>query len=145
MGTTLTGAYTVGPEVIIAHVGDSRAYLYHDGRLTQLTRDHTLAQEYLDLGLPAARSWYHILTNCLGGPERGVRVEFHHFRLSDGDRLLLCTDGLSDMIGNEEIAGILGQHSHPQEATQALVDRALERGGKDNVTVVLAHYAMTGP
>jgi protein phosphatase len=143
MGTTLTGAYTVGPEAFIAHVGDSRAYLYHEGKLTQLTRDHTLAQACLNLGLPVpSRSWYHKLTNCLGGDGEAVHVEFHHLRLADGDQLLLCTDGLTDMVSDEEIARILGQAAHPREKTKALVDRALECGGKDNVTVVLAEYAM---
>jgi protein phosphatase len=143
MGTTLTGAYTVGPEAFIAHVGDSRAYLYHEGKLTQLTRDHTLAQACKDLGLTVpSRSWHHKLTNCLGGDGEAVHVEFHHLRLADGDQLLLCTDGLSDMVPGEEIARILSQAAHPREKTRTLVDRALERGGKDNVTVVLAEYAM---
>jgi protein phosphatase len=143
MGTTLTGAYTVGPEAFVGHVGDSRAYLFHAGKLTQLTRDHTLAQQCLDLGMEApARSWHHVLTNCLGGSAKEIQVEFHHFRLADGDRLLLCTDGLTDMVPDPEIAGILGQHPSPQQATQALVEKALERGGKDNVTVVLAQYSV---
>lgn len=143
MGTTLTGAYTVGPEAFIGHVGDSRAYLYHAGELTQLTRDHTLAQEFLDLGLPVLKkSWYHTLTNCLGADEKEVRVEFHHLHVADGDRLLLCSDGLTDMVPSEEIARILGQAIHPQATAQALVDLALACGGKDNVTVVVAHYAV---
>lgn len=146
MGTTLTGAYTVGPEAFIAHVGDSRAYLYHEGRLTQLTHDHTWAQQCLDAGLPVpSRSWYHKLTNCHGGgPDKELHVEFHHLRLADGDQLLLCTDGLTDLVSNEEIAPILGASTYPQETVQTLVDRALERGGTDNVTVVLAHYALKG-
>ena len=145
MATTLTGAYTVGPEAFVAHVGDSRAYLFHDGKLTQLTRDHTLAQQFLDAGLPvASRSWYHVLTNYLGGAEPAAEVDFHHFRLGDGDQLLLCTDGLTDLVRNEEVADILGRHTHPQETAQALVDLALARGGKDNVTVVLAQYAVKG-
>jgi protein phosphatase len=143
MGTTLTGAYTIGSEAFIGHVGDSRAYLYHEGRLTQLTRDHTLAQECLDAGVPvASHSWHHVLTNCLGGPGKYVHVDFHHLRLADGDQLLLCTDGLTDLVPSDEIASILGRHSHPQQAAEALVQRALECGGKDNVTVVLARYAM---
>jgi protein phosphatase len=146
MGTTLTAVYSVGPEAFVGHVGDSRAYLCREGKLTQLTHDDTLAQHCLDLGLPVpSRSWYHKLTNCLGGPEREVRVEFHHLRLADGDQLLLCTDGLTDLVRDEEIASVLGRHAHPQEAARALVDLALERGGHDNVTVVLAHYALKGP
>jgi protein phosphatase len=141
MGTTLTGAYTVGPEAFIGHVGDSRAYLFRQGRLVQLTRDHTLAQQCVDAGLPvASRSWHHVLTNCLGGGEHRVQVEFHHLRLEDRDQLLLCTDGLTDLVSDPEIAHILGEYTHPPDATQALVDRALARGGKDNVTVVLGHY-----
>ncbi len=145
MGTTLTGAFTVGPEAFIAHVGDSRAYLFHAGQLIQLTRDHTLAQEYLDVCLPVvSRSWHHVLTNYLGGPEQQVQVEFHHVHLADGDQLLLCTDGLSDLVANKEIAEILGRHNSPQATVQTLVDLALERGGKDNVTVILAHYEVKG-
>jgi protein phosphatase len=145
MGTTLTGAYTVGPEAFIAHVGDSRAYLHRAGKLTQLTRDHTLAQACLDAGVPVAeRSWYHTLTNYLGGPERELAVDFHHLRLADGDHLLLCTDGLTDLVAGDEIARLLSQPTLPQARTQALVDLALERGGKDNVTVVLVQYGMDG-
>jgi protein phosphatase len=143
MGTTLTGAYTVGLEAFIGHVGDSRAYLYHEGKLTQLTRDHTLAQDCLDAGLPVpCRSWHHRLTNCLGGSEQELWVDFHHLHLTDGDELLLCTDGLSDMVPSEDINGILGLQTSPQEAAEVLVARALECGGKDNVTAVLAHYAL---
>jgi serine/threonine protein phosphatase PrpC len=146
MGTTLTGAYTVGPEAFVGHVGDSRAYLCRAGRLTQLTRDHTLAQEALDAGMPTvAKSWHHMLTNSLGGTDREVRVEFHHIHLTDGDRLLLCTDGLTDMAPDDDIAGVLARHADPQAAAQALVDLALERGGKDNVTVILARYELAGP
>jgi serine/threonine protein phosphatase PrpC len=141
MGTTLTGVYTVGPEVFIGHVGDSRAYLYHQGTLTQLTRDHTLAQAYLDMGLPVLhRSWHHTLTNCLGAGNQELRVEFHHLHLNDGDQILLCSDGLTDMVSDEEIARILAGNAPPQETSQTLVDLALEHGGRDNVTVILAQY-----
>jgi protein phosphatase len=142
MGTTFTGAFMVGPDAFIAHIGDSRAYLFHAGKLTQLTRDQTMAQACLDAGLPAPRSWYHRLTHCLGGPEQHVQVEFHHVHVTNGDQLLLCTDGLSDMLSREEITQALARTTHPQEAAQALVAAALERGGKDNVTVIVANYAM---
>ena len=100
----------------------------------------------LDEGLPVpSRSWYHTLTNCLGGSEEQIQVEFHHFCLADDDRLLLCTDGLTDLVPNPEIADILGQHAHPQEAVQTLIDLVLERGGTDNITVVLGHYTLKGP
>ncbi len=147
MGTTLTGVYTVGPEAFVGHVGDSRAYLIRGGTLTQLTHDHTLAQEYLDLGLPVlCRSWHHKLTNCLGGgPGRDLALEFHHLRLEDGDRLLLCSDGLTDMVPDDELAPLLARAADPQETARALVEAALAHGGRDNVTVVLAHYAFLGP
>jgi protein phosphatase len=141
MGTTLTGAYTVGPHAFIGHVGDSRAYLYRAARLTQLTRDQTLAQDCLDAGLPVpSRSWYHRLTNCLGGPGKDLDVEFHHVSLENDDQLLLCTDGLTDMVPDEQIAVVLGKRTTPAEKVHTLVDMALERGGKDNITVVLAQY-----
>lgn len=143
MGTTLTGVYTVGPEAFIAHVGDSRAYVYRAGKLTQLTRDHTMAQDCLDSGLPVpSKSWYHTLTNCLGGHDQDLNVEFHHLTLENDDQLLLCSDGLSDMVSAEEIASVLGRNAPPQEAAQALVDLALHHGGRDNVTVVLARYSI---
>jgi protein phosphatase len=143
MGTTLTGAYTVGSEAFIAHVGSSRAYLFHAGILTRLTRDHTKAQDALDAGLPvASQSWYHTLTNCLGGKGQPVWVEFHHVRLADGDQLLLCTDGLTDLVLDEEIAEVLVRGAPPREGVQALVTLALARGGRDNVTAILARYEM---
>jgi serine/threonine protein phosphatase PrpC len=82
------------------------------------------------------------LVNCLGGYDENVHVETMHLPLVHGDRLLLCTDGLSDMVADAEIASILSQHPAPEEACQALVDAALEYGGKDNVTVVLGCVAM---
>ncbi|HEY1377097.1 MAG TPA: protein phosphatase 2C domain-containing protein [Gemmataceae bacterium] len=146
MGTTLTGAYTVGPEAFVAHVGDSRAYLHRAGRLTQLTRDQTLAQQCRDMGMPVLKaSWHHVLTDCLGARDHDVHVEFHHLRLADGDRLLLCTDGLTDMVSDGDIAEVLGRDAHPREAARALVDRALERGGLDNVTAVVARYELADP
>ncbi len=142
MGTTLTGAYTVGPDAFIGHIGDSRAYLYHDGKLTQITRDQTLAQECLDAGLPAPRSWYHRLTSCLGASEQDVQVEFHHVHLTNGDQLLLCTDGLSDMISKADMVQVLRQQLQPDAKARALIDLALQVGGRDNVTVIVAEYSL---
>ena len=109
----------------------------------ELTRDHTLAQDYIDRGFPVlARSWHHKLTNCLGGDDREIYVDFHHFHLDDGDQLLLCTDGLTDLVRDEEIAAFLSPAADPQAAAQALVNLALDRGGKDNVTVIVAQYTL---
>ncbi len=145
MGTTLTAASLVEGEVFIVHVGDSRAYLFRAGELTQLTRDHTLAQQLLEKGLlgPEEAKVHrsrHILTNAIGGMP-GVTGEIVKLRLTDGDRLLLCTDGLNDMVGDDRIAELLGTYARPEEACQALVAAALARGGRDNVTVIVAAYA----
>ena len=143
MGTTLTGIYTVGTEAFIAHVGDSRAYLFRQRKLAQLTRDHTLAQAAMDLGVPVlSHSWYHALTNCLGAADRPAQAEFHHLHLSDGDHLLVCSDGLSDMVPDEQITAILAQPSTAHDKANALVQQALDNGGKDNVTVIVARYLL---
>ena len=143
MGTTLTGAYTIGMEALIAHVGDSRAYRFRAGVVERLTRDHTLAQEMLDTGGPPPNpSMHRVLTNCLGGTGQELKVDFHYHRFQDGDRLLLCTDGLSDMVVDADISRTLAGNPDPQEACAALVDLALEHGGRDNVTAVLADFAL---
>lgn len=143
MGTTMTAALIVGADAFVAHVGDSRAYLFRGNRLERLTRDHTLAQHLVDKGALAnieegGRFMQHALVNCLGAKHQNVDVDFCHVRLSDGDRLLLCTDGLSDMVNDPEIARILGETPSSAEACKRLVDQALENGGEDNVTAVLA-------
>jgi PPM family protein phosphatase len=145
MGTTLIAATVVSGDVFMLHVGDSRAYLFRDGELSQLTRDHTLAQHLLDAGVlqPAQAKVHHsrhVLTNALGGTP-GVKGEIVKLRLADGDRLLLCTDGLSDMVGDEQIAELLRAHPRPEEACRALVSAALDHGGRDNVTVIVAAYS----
>jgi len=146
MGTTLTLAYTIGTEAIIAHAGDSRAYRHRrDGTLERLTRDHTLAQELADFGAIRPEEverhrLRHVLTNCLGGPGPGVDPDIAHVRLADGDGLLLCTDGLSDLVTDAEIAETLSAVADPDAACAALLDRALDRGGRDNITVVLGRY-----
>ena len=145
MGTTVTVCYTTGPELFVLHAGDSRAYLYRGGALRRLTRDHTVAQEMIDAGMAepesaAVRSERHVLTNYVGAGNVAVDVEHH--RLADGDRLLLCTDGLTDLVSEVEIAALLEAHPRPDEACRALVDRALDGGGRDNITVVLACYTI---
>jgi serine/threonine protein phosphatase PrpC len=142
MGTTLTGAYLIGAEAFIAHVGDSRAYLYRNGILRRLTRDHTVAQDMIDSGntRPEAVT-HHMLTNCLGGMDRDLHVDFQQVHLEDCDRLLFCTDGLTNMVPEEQIAGTLKAHPEAQDACRVLVEQALEQGGKDNVTVIVASFA----
>ena len=144
MGTTLTAAYTMGPDAVIAHIGDSRAYHFRDGILTQLTHDHTLAQEMVDAGaaLEDTIGYRHVLTNCLGGGNDHVSADVTFLTLHDRDGLLLCSDGLNLHVSDEEICDILAENDIPQTACEALVQRALDRGGKDNVTAVLARYTI---
>jgi protein phosphatase len=132
------------------HAGDSRAYLYRDGRLRRLTRDHTLSPSMIDAGIveegsPAERQSRHILTNCLGGPHSGLEVDVDHHRLATGDCLLLCTDGLTQHVEDAEMVSVLERHPVPEDACRDLVDLALERGGKDNVTAVLGRFEFSGP
>jgi protein phosphatase len=145
MGTTLTLACSLGRDLIIGHAGDSRAYLFRDGQLLRLTRDHTMVQALIDLGAihpteAATHPRRHVLLNVVGASGIPVRVELDQLTLVDGDQVLLCTDGLSDMLPDTAIAEVLGQSRPSNGACQALVDLALEAGGKDNVTVVLGRY-----
>lgn len=148
MGTTLTLGYSSGTDLYILHAGDSRAYLIRDGEIKRLTRDHTLAEWFLESGLASPTSDFvhrsrNVLVNCLGGEDFSVDVDFHHQTLQDGDRILLCSDGLSDMVNDATIHGILADHERPEPACRALVDAALEKGGRDNITVVLAQYSVS--
>jgi protein phosphatase len=145
MGTTMTLAFSLGKEMFIAHVGDSRAYRLRDGQLERLTHDHTLVQGLVDRGLvrpadAATHPMRHVLLNVLGTQGDPVHVEIHRLQLADGDQILLCTDGLTDMIPDTAIVEALGQSGSAQEVCQALIDLALDAGGKDNVTVVLGRY-----
>ena len=145
MGTTLIGALTIGMDAFIAHVGDSRAYIFRRGRLHRLTRDHTLAEHLVADGIlhsiDEARSGFRsTLVNCLGGIFEDVQVDTCHVPLQNNDQLLLCTDGLTDMVSEADIAQILAATTPTQVTCQALVDAALANGGRDNVTAVLARY-----
>lgn len=147
MGTTLVVSYSVGDNLFIIHAGDSRAYLLRGGYLEPLTRDHTLAQLLVESGQirpeeVGTHSKRHVLTNYLGGPSPGVKAEIHQFRLVDDDRVLLCSDGLTEMVPDELIAETLRRHPEPETACRALIERALEAGGTDNITVVLADYSI---
>lgn len=145
MGTTLTVAFSFGADLFLTHVGDSRVYLFRQGVLHRLTRDHTLAQELVDCGvispdeLPTHRL-RHVLTQAIGMGDGGSKPEVQRLGLADGDRLLLCTDGLTDMVEDETIANELQRAASADAACHALLDLALERGGKDNVTVIVAGY-----
>jgi PPM family protein phosphatase len=141
MGTTLTAAYVDGDEVALAHVGDSRAYLLREGELTQLTRDHTLVDELVRRGrLTEEEAAEHpqrsIITRALG-PEPDVEVDTFTQPLRDRDVLLLCSDGLTSMVSEANIADILRKTTSLGDAGRALVKAANDAGGRDNITVVL--------
>ena len=147
MGTTLTGVLTAGMDAFVVHVGDSRAYLYRQGSLHRLTKDQTLAELMASTGLiasvdEAATRFRNTLISCLGGNFDHVEVETSHITMEDGDHLLLCTDGLTDMVSEADIAGILAHSSTAQTRCQELIDAALNGGGRDNVTVVLGKYSI---
>ena len=142
MGTTLT-AGTLGTDgnLVIGHVGDSRAYLFHGGELTQITDDHSLVEEMVRTGeLTPEQAESHpqrsIITRALGiDPE--VEVDVYPVQLGVGDRVLLCSDGLTTMVRSEDIAGILEREPDPERAAQLLVDAANAAGGEDNITAVV--------
>jgi len=150
MGTTLTVTYSVGVDLFIIHLGDSRVYLCREGQLQQLTKDHTVAQAMADAGYIAAEEVRHhrkrhVLTNFLGGHHGKVKGDVRWLRLRDGDRLLLCSDGLTDMVDDDSIVRILQKHDKPVDAAQALLAQALNRGGLDNITIIVARYGIPAP
>ena len=141
MGTTLTAIRHEGNVLRLAHVGDSRAYLLRDGTIQRLTKDHTVVERLVDEGrLTAEEADIHpqrsILTRALGVDE-SVQVDQGAIEPHVGDRLLLCSDGLTGVVGEEEITRILTDHAEPQEAADSLVDAANEGGGQDNITAVV--------
>jgi PPM family protein phosphatase len=141
MGTTLTAAKVTGDEVSLAHVGDSRAYRMRDGELEQLTKDHSLVAELERSGQITAEAAEHhpqrsIITRALG-PEPDVQVDTYTLTGRDGDVFLLCSDGLTSMISDEEVGSILRSSGSLEESADTLVRAANQSGGKDNITVVL--------
>jgi PPM family protein phosphatase len=145
MGTTLTAAIVGDDEVSFGHVGDSRAYLLRDGRLSQLTRDHSLVAELERSGQISAEAAEHhpqrsIITRALG-PEPDVEVDTYTLAARDGDVILISSDGLTSMISDEEVASILRAGGTLEEAADALVRAANQSGGRDNITVVLFRLA----
>jgi serine/threonine protein phosphatase PrpC len=145
MGTTWTSAHVFATGAIIVHIGDSRAYLFNGSELELITHDQTLGQNMADVGLPeqSASRFRNVLTNCFGGNKEDVQAEVYQTQFRSGDRLLLCTDGLSDMVTDTQIADILKSELVAQTACDRLVELALDAGGKDNITVVLCDVLET--
>ena len=145
MGTTLTVAVSLGANLLIGHVGDSRAYLLRGSRLHQLTSDHTLAQALIDAGIAnpedsGTRAMRHILTAALGSTGARSDPQVQRLYLNTDDQVLLCTDGLTEMVKDEVIASVLRDAHTAESACQTLIDLALSAAGLDNITVVLARY-----
>ena len=140
MGTTLVLASCIGNEAIVANIGDSRLYLVNDA-MTQIKRDHSLVEEMVTLGgidREMARNHpdKNIITRAVGVKEK-VAADFFEVDLTKGDKLLLCSDGLTNMLRDEEIYQIIQNNKELEQAAKALVDAANENGGRDNIAVVL--------
>lgn len=148
MGCTATAAYVEGTTMAIAHVGDSRAYLLHEGTLIRITRDHSYVEELVDAGeITADEARVHpnrsVITRALGS-DPALYADHFQINIEEGDRLILCSDGLSSMIPDAEIESIATQSPTAQICTDNLVDAALAAGGNDNVTVVVVDVVDDG-
>jgi protein phosphatase len=140
MGTTLTGVLVEGRDALLVHVGDSRAYLLRDGKFLQLTEDHTLVQALIDQGRitrddVATHPHRSVITRAIGVAD-DVEIDSQRLTLHDGDRLVLCSDGLSGVVDDATIADVLRQHS-PEDAPERLIELANAAGGPDNITALV--------
>ena len=145
MGTTLTVALSLGSTLMIGHIGDSRAYLMRNNSLHQMTKDHTLAQALVDAGISnpdddSIKTLHHVLTATLGATDQQTDPQVLRFTLMNNDQVLLCTDGLTEMVSTETISSVLSRTSSSKVACDSLIKLALSGGGIDNVSVVLARY-----
>ena len=141
MGTTLVAGVVCGDQLVLAHVGDSRCYRLRDGVLEQLTRDHSWLQQQLDFGLITAQqaavsTQRNLVTRALG-VARSVRVEVNEHALQSGDLLLLCSDGLSEMLHADELCAMADSNAPLQGKAERLVEAANHQGGRDNISVLL--------
>ena len=142
MGTTVTAAILERDKLVIAQVGDSRAYLLHNGELTQLTRDHSLMANMIEAGqITPEEARFHpnrsVITRALGN-DPDTLPDLYEINVEDGDRLLLCSDGLYSMLEDDEIAAVMRRVSDPQRCASTLVNGAIAAGGHDNITVIVA-------
>ena len=142
MGTTMTPAMLEGERLVIAQVGDSRAYLLHQGKLQQLTRDHSLMADMIEAGqLTPEEARTHpqrsVITRALGS-DAHLHPDIYEINVETGDRLLICSDGLSGMIFDDQIENTLRRVQDPQRCASQLVNEAIAAGGHDNVTVIVA-------
>lgn len=155
MGTTLVTSLFVDNQVIIGHIGDSRAYVLRNGRLHSISSDHSVLQQQLDAGMITAAQaklaiYKNYVTKALG-VDPAADLELNTYDVMVGDIYLLCSDGLNDMLEDSEIASLLlAEHSAPNAATlamtaRALVEKANQRGGQDNISVILIEITAAFP
>jgi len=141
MWTTMTAALTHGTDLVIGHIGDSRAYLLHEGKLIKLTHDHREGCGVADAD-PLSRELSGVLLDALGSPEGECDPQVDDYLLANDDQLLLCTDGLTDMVDDTEIERVLNNAANAKSACRSLIDLSLNNGGRDNVTVIVARYSI---
>lgn len=144
MGTTVVAAVSAGRELYVANVGDSRLYVVNGREIRQITRDHSWVEEMVrrgGMGKEEARNHpdKNIITRAVGAEET-IKIDFFQVLLQEGDIVLMCTDGLTNMLEDEEIRMILGGARDTVEKAQGLVKAANDRGGKDNISVVLIEF-----
>ena len=145
MGTTMTMVYIVWPRAFVVHVGDSRCYLLRNRQLDQITVDHTMSQIMAAAGQMSREEarhspMGHALWNVLGGRSDELSVDVYRLTLERDDILLMCTDGLYDMVPHEKLQELLNANASAETACRKLVDLANENGGKDNITVIVSHF-----
>jgi protein phosphatase len=149
--TTLTSVFGAGRDLFFAHVGHSRAYLFRDGSLLRLTRDHTVAAQgrrpplapLIDVNT-TARDLRHILTETIGmGGSMGPAIDLERFHLADGDRILVCTNGVTDMLDESLMVSVLESGVAPNDQCRRLVDLAMEAGGDDDTTALAAEFRIS--
>ena len=146
--TTLTAVFGAGRDLFFAHVGHSRAYLYRDHLLMRLTRDHTVGAEARPISMAplvdvnaSALDLTHIITNSLGASgSHGPLIDLERFRILDGDRVLVCSNGLTDAIAGDFIAAVMSSSLSPEEQVGRLIAAAEEADARDDCTAVIAHY-----
>jgi serine/threonine protein phosphatase PrpC len=145
MGTTMTMVYIVWPRAFVVHVGDSRCYLLRNRQLDQITVDHTISEIMAEAGQMSREEarhspMGHALWNVLGGRSNELSVDVYKLTLERDDILLLCTDGLYDMVPHEQLQELLNSNASAEAACRNLVDLANENGGRDNITVIVSHF-----